>query len=224
MSYLFKSEYEIIPQEPFAIRHNCSGCGCKTTYLSTGRFRVNANGKQLDIWLIYQCEQCKHTYNLALYERIGREAITPEDYQRFMENDAATAFAYGLKRELFSRNKAEIAWERLSYGIHPVMPGSGVGGDVERWKQEMYDIEMRNTEACVAEVRNTETYEAEMRENATNILVIHNPYEIKVRCEKALAEVAQITVTKAKDLLKNGTEGNCAKYVGKELRINFTRL
>ena len=69
MSYLKKIEYEIVPKECFKVTRNCSGCGTKTRYINTKRFRVNANGNKLDVWLIYQCEKCKHTFNLAIYER-----------------------------------------------------------------------------------------------------------------------------------------------------------
>ena len=49
MSYYKKIEYEIIPKEAFQIARNCSGCGEKMAYQSTGNFRVNANGNQLDV-------------------------------------------------------------------------------------------------------------------------------------------------------------------------------
>ena len=45
------------------------------------KFRVNANGNILDIWLIYQCVECKHTLNLAIYERKKASSITKEEYQ-----------------------------------------------------------------------------------------------------------------------------------------------
>lgn len=72
MSYLQKIEYRIIPGESFRVKHNCGGCGSKRSFVSTKRFRVNANGSRLDVWLIYQCEQCKHTLNVAIYERTGQ--------------------------------------------------------------------------------------------------------------------------------------------------------
>ena len=69
MSYLKKIEYEIIPKESFMVIRNCSGCGRKSYFKNTKRFRVNANGNKLDVWLIYQCEKCRHTLNLTIYER-----------------------------------------------------------------------------------------------------------------------------------------------------------
>lgn len=69
MSYLKKFEYEMVPNDSFGIIQNCPKCGRKTHFKNTEKFRVNANGNKLDIWLIYQCEECKHTFNPAIYER-----------------------------------------------------------------------------------------------------------------------------------------------------------
>ncbi len=69
MHYLKKIEYKIMPRKSFRVIRNCSGCGKKTHFINTERFRVNANGNKIDVWLIYQCENCKHTCNLTVYER-----------------------------------------------------------------------------------------------------------------------------------------------------------
>ena len=87
MSYSKKIEYEIVPEESFSVIRNCSGCGKKTSFKNTKKFRVNANGNILDIWLIYQCVECKHTLNLAIYERKKASSITKEEYQCFLDND-----------------------------------------------------------------------------------------------------------------------------------------
>ena len=117
MSYLNKRTYTIVPAEAFKIVRNCPGCGRKMPYSSTGNFRVNANGNQLDVWLIYQCLKCRHTYNLAIYERVKPADLKREEYQSFLNNDQDTAFQYGLNREIFSKNKAEIIWDDICYDV-----------------------------------------------------------------------------------------------------------
>ena len=42
-SYIRKIEYRIIPDKSLDIIYACSGCGCKTSFQNTNRFRVNAN-------------------------------------------------------------------------------------------------------------------------------------------------------------------------------------
>lgn len=117
MSYLTKTEYEIVPTESFAVIRNCSGCGTKTHYRNTEKFRVNANGNKLDVWLIYQCERCKHTLNLAVYERLAAAAVPPEEYSRFLSNDSELAGNYGKDFRFFQKNKAEVDFRNTPYQI-----------------------------------------------------------------------------------------------------------
>ena len=115
MSYLEKIEYEIVPQESLSIIRNCSGCGRKSIFKNTKRFRVNANGNRLDVWLIYRCEKCKHTYNLAIYERVNVSSLPEKEYLRFLDNDEGVAEMYGRNYQLIKKNRAEIDLESISY-------------------------------------------------------------------------------------------------------------
>lgn len=108
MSYLRKTEYSIVPEESYKVIRNCSGCGCKSFYRNTNNFRVNANGKKLDVWLIYQCERCKHTLNLSIYRGKNPAEIPKEQYKLFLANDRALSESYGTDRLFFAENKAEI--------------------------------------------------------------------------------------------------------------------
>lgn len=115
MSYLKKIEYEMILKDSFRVIRSCSKCGRKTQFVNTKKFRINANGNKLDVWLIYQCEECKHTLNLAIYERQKTSSIPKEEYQRFLDNDERLAEMYGKSLQLFRKNKADIDFGRLSY-------------------------------------------------------------------------------------------------------------
>lgn len=112
-----KREYKIVPKQAFRILRSCAGCGQKASYLSTGNFRVNANKNVLDVWLIYQCPKCRHTYNLPVYERIKPSGIPREEYQRFLKNDEDEALRCGLDKRLFERSRAEIDWAHVSYEL-----------------------------------------------------------------------------------------------------------
>lgn len=117
MSYLKEVEYKILPNDSYTVIRNCPKCGIKTNYINTNNFRVNANGNQIDIWLIYQCEKCKHTYNLTIYERIKPSAMSVDQYNKFLANDKELALAYGNTKALFARNKAEIDLEHINYDV-----------------------------------------------------------------------------------------------------------
>lgn len=111
-----KQSYRVVPEAPYKVIRYCGGCNCKATYISTGEFRVNANGNKIDVWLIYQCEKCKHTYNLSIYERVRPDEIKDE-YDQFLANDAALAFQYGINKQLFTKNRAEINLKEESYSV-----------------------------------------------------------------------------------------------------------
>ncbi len=104
MSYFTARVYKIIPTETYRIIHNCAGCGGKSTFQSTNKFRVNANGKQLDVWLIYQCSKCKHTYNISIYSRVNRSTLRKTEYEKLMQNDPKIVSEYGMDRNTFKRN------------------------------------------------------------------------------------------------------------------------
>ena len=169
MSYLKKIEYEIILKDSFWVIRNCPKCGRKTHFINTKKFRINANGNKLDIWLIYQCEECKHTLNLAIYERQRVSSIPREEYQRFLENNEQLAEMYGKNMQLFRKNKADIDFDRLSYDFVKLHEG------------------------------------AENSELGEQIVVtINNPYQLKIRPEKQIAEVLGLSRSQVKSLLDKG--------------------
>ncbi len=88
--------------------HRCGGCGKKQEFINTGKFRVNANGNSVDVWLIYRCKKCKHSWNLTIYERVKPKRIPPELYELFLDNDIETACKYGNDVDFLKKNRAEL--------------------------------------------------------------------------------------------------------------------
>ena len=115
MSYLKKTEYEIVLKDSFWVIRNCPKCGRKTYFKNTKKFRVNANGNKLDVWLIYQCEECKHTLNLSIYERREVSSIPKEAYRCFLDNEERFAEMHGKNVQLFRKNKVTIDFEKVNY-------------------------------------------------------------------------------------------------------------
>ncbi|MCM1308640.1 MAG: DUF1062 domain-containing protein [Butyrivibrio sp.] len=115
MGYLNKIEYEIVTDGSFTVIRGCKGCGRKARFGSTEKFRVNANGNMLDVWLLYRCEECGHTLKLAVYERQRSDRIPADEYEGFMRNDAALAEKLGRSLALFGKNRAEVDFSRLRY-------------------------------------------------------------------------------------------------------------
>jgi len=90
------------------VQHRCGGCGKKQEFLNSGKFRVNANGNSVDVWLIYRCKKCKHSWNLTIYERTKPSKIPHDLYNLFLENDEDTACIYGNNIDFLKRNNAEL--------------------------------------------------------------------------------------------------------------------
>jgi hypothetical protein len=110
-------QWELVPQNLPVVRRNCPKCNEKTHFINTQKFRVNANKSNIDIWLIYQCENCKSTWNLTIYERINPSDISNEIYERFLANDTDLARDYGFDLHVHARNRAELILDDVTYTL-----------------------------------------------------------------------------------------------------------
>lgn len=147
MSYLKKIEYEITLKDSFWVIRSCPKCGGKTHYINTKKFRVNANGNKLDIWLIYQCAECKHTLNLAIYERKKVSSVPKEEYQCFLNNNEQLAEMYGKNMQLFRTNKADIDFEKMHYDFvkrQETTESSGFGEQIVITIKNPYQLKIRS--------------------------------------------------------------------------------
>lgn len=147
-------EYKLVPTQSFTIIRGCSGCGRKTSYKNTDKFRVNANGSRIDVWLIYQCENCRHTYNLPIYERRKNTDIPVGEYQRFLDNDAQLSEEYGRNLPLFQKHKAKIDHQSINYELlrlQDTIDATGFKGQVQITIQNPYCLKIR-PEKLAAEI------------------------------------------------------------------------
>lgn len=202
MSYLKKIEYKIMPRKSFRVIRNCSGCGKKTHFINTERFRVNANGNKIDVWLIYQCENCKHTCNLTVYERQKPSSIPQEEYQAFLRNDEEMAVAYGMNMQFFKKNKAEVDAAEAEYDFIRLSECENEAGaeEFDEYKQSNDKVQIQ----------------------------IHNPYNLKLRTEQQIAEVLGISGSRVKKLMEQEqietesvSSGMISVYVNKDV---FTKI
>lgn len=86
----------------------CGGCGKKQEFINTGKFRVNANGNCVDVWLIYRCAKCKHSWNLTIYKRKKPAKIPMDEYLQFLNNDLDLAYKYGNNIQFLKRNNVDF--------------------------------------------------------------------------------------------------------------------
>jgi hypothetical protein len=85
----------------------CKKCKMKAKFASSGLFRVNANRKNLDVWLIYKCIKCNTTWNLTVLSRVTTGSIPQDLLTGFHENDIELAKHYASDVALIKRSGAE---------------------------------------------------------------------------------------------------------------------
>ena len=80
MSHTLRVLWTITPRiapQPWLTCSRCRGPRC---FRSSGKIRVNANGRRIDAWLIYRCTACDSTWNRPIVERrevtaLGRQFL-----------------------------------------------------------------------------------------------------------------------------------------------------
>ncbi|WP_348648881.1 DUF1062 domain-containing protein [Rhizobium sp. P38BS-XIX] len=73
-----------IPPQPWIA---CSGCSRFKPFRSSGKIRLNANGKKLDAWLVYKCIDCDKTWNRTLFERRTIHDFDPQTLEALQHSD-----------------------------------------------------------------------------------------------------------------------------------------
>ncbi|WIX83758.1 DUF1062 domain-containing protein [Amycolatopsis carbonis] len=87
----------------------CAACA-RGRFRASGKFRVNANHKLLDAWLLVLCTSCGVTAKLSVLERVNVRSVRPELLERLHDNDL------GLVAELLQdpvvrhRNRVALDW------------------------------------------------------------------------------------------------------------------
>lgn len=99
--------WQVYPTKAPILAKRCSKCACEE-YESSGCFRVNANGRNIDVWLIYKCAHCQNTWNLTVLSRVAPSSIPQDLYYAFAKNDEETAMRYACDPQFLALNKARV--------------------------------------------------------------------------------------------------------------------
>ena len=87
----------------------CSHCDSDRFYCSD-KFRMNAQKKNIDVWLIYRCVKCDHTCNITLLSRTKPDLIDKTLFHSFSMNDWKAAWKYAFSTEVaWHFSKEDIA-------------------------------------------------------------------------------------------------------------------
>jgi hypothetical protein len=88
----------------------CPDCRSESATTGAGRFRVNANGKLLDVWLLVRCVSCDRTSKLTVHERAPVGSLDPAALHGYHVNDPELVAATLLDPALARRNRFRLDW------------------------------------------------------------------------------------------------------------------
>ncbi|MDG4797726.1 DUF1062 domain-containing protein [Micromonospora sp. WMMD1082] len=88
----------------------CGYCRAESATTGEGRFRVNANGKLLDVWLLVRCVSCDRTSKLTVHERASVRSFDPAELHGYHVNDPDLVAARLLDPLLARRNHFTLNW------------------------------------------------------------------------------------------------------------------
>ncbi|MFC4017300.1 DUF1062 domain-containing protein [Micromonospora sp. GCM10011542] len=100
----------VVPTRLPLVRRRCHACASER-FRASGKFRVNANHKLIDAWLLALCTVCGETAKLTVLERMTVRSVRPELLDRLHHNDP------GLTAELLQdpavrrRNRIALDWD-----------------------------------------------------------------------------------------------------------------
>lgn len=93
---------------PCVIRR-CHTCASER-FRANGKFRVNANHKLLDAWLLALCVACGETTKLTIFERTHVRSVRPELLDRMHDNDPRLAAELLQDPVVRHRNHVALDW------------------------------------------------------------------------------------------------------------------
>ncbi|MDF2268523.1 DUF1062 domain-containing protein [Streptomyces coacervatus] len=94
---------------PLVLRR-CRTCASEH-FRADGKFRVNANHKLLDVWLLVLCTSCGETARLTVLERMNVRAVPPELLDRMHDNDPELAAELLQDPVVRRRNRIALDWD-----------------------------------------------------------------------------------------------------------------
>ncbi|UXY22616.1 DUF1062 domain-containing protein [Streptomyces cynarae] len=94
---------------PLVLRR-CHACA-SGRFRANGKFRVNANHKLLDAWLLVLCTACGETAKLSVLERVNVRSVRPELLDRLHDNDPGLAAELLQDPVVRRRNRIALDWD-----------------------------------------------------------------------------------------------------------------
>jgi hypothetical protein len=100
--------WKIDPGHPPLVVKDCPKCEQRRHFYCSERFRVDAQQKNLDIWLIYKCQNCDGIWKCTVLRHVSPSSINRDLFDASQFNDRLTSWKYAFDFTLLKRNGVEI--------------------------------------------------------------------------------------------------------------------
>ncbi|TYC09389.1 DUF1062 domain-containing protein [Actinomadura syzygii] len=89
----------------------CVACPSERASTGSGRFRVNANGKLLHVWLLVICGGCERTSKVNVYERVPVRSLPADLLAGYTANSPELVVDALFDPLIARRNRFELDWD-----------------------------------------------------------------------------------------------------------------
>lgn len=118
---------------PWAVRRTrlpllalpCVDCSSGRADTGHGRFRVNANGKLLDVWLLVRCVACDRTGKLTVHDRVPVRSLPADLLAGYTANAPDLVARTLLDPATARRNRFALDWDGC-WELHAPAPPEGL--------------------------------------------------------------------------------------------------
>ena len=69
------------------LQRHCRRCDTPRWFVCTKKFRINAQQRLIDIWLVYRCETCDARWNLPIHRRRRVGSLNSEQLAAYTNNE-----------------------------------------------------------------------------------------------------------------------------------------
>ncbi len=153
MQSLLQVQWRVTPLKTPRPWLHCPRCDARTPFVSSGKFRVNAQKKRLDAWLVYRCAQCEQSWNFPVLERCPVNGIEPAALRALTENDAALAWRHAFDLTRLGWHSSQIeSFSELSVEKQLLSPREDLATHAEIAIAAPYDSGVRLDKLLASEL------------------------------------------------------------------------
>ncbi|WP_246662655.1 DUF1062 domain-containing protein [Rhizobium sp. P44RR-XXIV] len=139
-------------------------------FRSSGRIRLNANGRKLDAWLIYKCTDCDKTWNRTLFERRNVRDLSQSTLAALQNSDPDWVRLQEFDVDGLKRYAQRIDWS----------PDAVVRKEMIRRLDGWTTLEIELAAECAASLRLDRLLASEFTISRRRLQTLHEDGKLKV--------------------------------------------